>query len=60
LPGPPFFVVREPKRVQVGAAVNRAADVEAPDESSAIAKAIKEYGITEPWRQRSLLAKRYA
>jgi hypothetical protein len=35
-------------------------DVEAPDEASAIAKAIEEYQITEPWRQRWLLAKRYA
>ena len=35
-------------------------DVEAPDEASAIKRAIEEYQITEPWRQRSLLAKRYA
>jgi hypothetical protein len=34
--------------------------MEAPDEASAIAKAIEQYEITEPWRQRSLLAKRYA
>jgi hypothetical protein len=35
-------------------------DVEAPDEASASKQAIKEYGITEPWRQRWLMAKRYA
>jgi hypothetical protein len=35
-------------------------DVEAPDEASAIAKAIKEYQIAEPWQQRWLIAKRYA
>ncbi|HEY7296619.1 MAG TPA: hypothetical protein VH684_01675 [Xanthobacteraceae bacterium] len=35
-------------------------DVEAPDEVGAIAKAIKEYRICEPWRQRWLMAKRYA
>jgi hypothetical protein len=35
-------------------------DVDAPDEASAIAKAIDEYQISEPWRQRSLMAKRYA
>jgi hypothetical protein len=35
-------------------------DVEAPDAESAIKRAIEEYQITEPWRQRSLLAKRYA
>jgi hypothetical protein len=32
-------------------------DVEAPDEASAIKRAIEQYQITEP--QRSLLAKRY-
>jgi hypothetical protein len=32
----------------------------APDEASPIKRAIEEYQIAEPWRQRSLLAKRYA
>jgi hypothetical protein len=32
--------------------------VEAPDEQSAIKRAIEEYGITEPWKQSRLVAQR--
>lgn len=35
-------------------------DVEAPDAAAAIEKAIEQFSIREPWRQRLLLAKRYA
>ena len=34
--------------------------VEAPDAEAAIKKAKERFEVTEPWRQRSLLAKRYA
>jgi hypothetical protein len=30
--------------------------VDAPDEQSAIKRAIEEYGITEPWKQARLVA----
>ncbi len=35
-------------------------EVEAPDADAAIRKAIEEFSIREPWRQRWLIAKRYA
>jgi hypothetical protein len=45
---------------QLGAHGEVVGDVEAPDAEAAIKKAIEQFEITEPWRQRALLAKRYA
>jgi hypothetical protein len=58
-------IYRQPQRYrwrvsQYRSKLEALGDVKAPDEASAIAKAIEQFEVTEPWRQRWLVAKRYA